>query len=66
MVGFDRFVWFVFAPIGIGGFAAFGIATSEMAVSTKVVWLLVVAIFTLVLYPMQVKYLVDRRRMWRP
>ena len=65
MVGFDRFVWFVLTP-GIGVIAAFGIAASQVAVSAKIIWLLVVAIFTLVLYPMQVRYLVDRRRMWRP
>ena len=66
MLGFDKFVWFVFAPIGVGGLIIVSIIFAKFALSTKLITLFVVAVLVFVLYPLQVKYLVERRRMWRP
>ena len=66
MLGFDKFMWFVFMPIGIGGLIIVGIIFAKLALTTKVITLFVVAVLAFVLYPMQIKYLVERRRMWRP
>jgi hypothetical protein len=66
MLGFDKFMWFVFAPVFFVGSIIAAILFAKLALSTKVITLFVVSILGFVLYPMQVKYLVERRRMWRP
>lgn len=66
MLGFDRFVWIVFTPalgIGLGALIAF---SSDRTTLAQVLILVATAAFVGVLYPLYVRYLVRRRRMWRP
>lgn len=65
MLGFDQFVWFIFVPgfiVGLGLLAAFqdGITGTQQAVIAIATSLLLLA------YLVQTRYLVRRRRRWRP
>lgn len=65
MVGMDRFVWYVFTPafiVAIGAGVALGGKTSPAA---RVLVLVTTGILGGVLYPLFVRYLVRRRRLWR-
>ena len=66
MVGFDKFIWFFFVPGVIVGLALLLVFTGKATVPVDVITLVVAFILAFVIYPLQVRYLVQRRRMWRP
>jgi hypothetical protein len=66
MLGFDRFMWLFFNPaLLVGGGLALAFAT-DITATARVLTLAATAIVGGVLYPLQIRYLVRRRRMWRP
>lgn len=67
MVAFDRFMWFVFAPafvVAVGVWLAF--FRDEVTSTARLLTLLATAIIVGLVYPMYVRHLVRRRRIWRP
>ncbi|MGI0133885.1 MAG: hypothetical protein ACREBW_02870 [Candidatus Micrarchaeaceae archaeon] len=66
MVGFDKFIWYVFMPGFVLGVALFSISFGTFTIAVKVISGLVAAILVFGIYPLQVRYLVQRRRMWKP
>lgn len=65
MVGFDRFMWFVFTPTMIAGIGLLVAFNGDYTGLTQGLVLAVVALIVGVLYPLQVRYLIKRRRLWR-
>lgn len=67
MLGFDRFMWWILIPatIVLAG-VALGPANRDQAVESQIAILAAALIVALVLYPVRVRYLVKRRRLWRP
>jgi hypothetical protein len=64
MVAFDRFMWFVFSPalfIGLGVWAAVAAETPGARIAAVAATVVVAG----VLYPVHVRYLINRRRRWR-
>jgi hypothetical protein len=67
MVGFDWFMWSVLVPgvlLGLG--LLLGPFEDDRSTEAKIAIIAGAAVVALVLYPMYVRYLVKRRRMWRP
>ena len=65
MLGFDRFMWYVLGPatvVGVGVWIAIGMSTD----AARVLTLAATSIIAGLLYPMHVRHLVRRRRIWRP
>jgi hypothetical protein len=65
MLGFDKFMWWV-PPYLIAALFIGVVAASPNGAAVKASWLAVIAVIFGVLYPMRVRYLVKRRRAWRP
>jgi hypothetical protein len=66
MLGFDRLMWFFLTP-AFGIAVGIGIAFREdLTATARVLTLLATAIIVGLLYPLYVRHLVRRRRVWRP
>lgn len=69
MLGFDKFMWFVFSPIVLGGLAGLFIAPLLANLSiekwARISILLIVIAGALAIYWARTRFLVRRRRMWR-
>ena len=66
MLGFDRFMWFFFTPafgVAVGLWIAF---SQDLTATARVLTLLATAVIVGILYPLYVRHLVRRRRVWRP
>jgi hypothetical protein len=67
MLGFDRFMWYVAWPviiIGIGALIAFD--NDDYSELTRALIMIAAGIVAFVLYPLQLRSLVRRRRLWSP
>ncbi len=67
MLGFDKFMWFVVSPllIFVPGIALI-LTAKTMTPFARASAILGLLLLSFVIYPMQVTYLVRRRRLWRP
>jgi hypothetical protein len=65
MIGQDRFFWFVL-PFVLAVLAYFAIASADLRAVATIAWVVTVTLVFFVIYPMQVRRLVGRRRAWRP
>jgi hypothetical protein len=66
MLGFDRFVWYVFMPAGVAGAGVVIGLAGNVSSTARVLILIATAFGVGVLYPLRLRYLVRRRRLWRP
>lgn len=65
MLAFDRFMWFAFIPAGIVG-AGIALAAGENLTPTSRWPIAGATVFVLGVYLRHTKFLVERRRLWRP
>jgi hypothetical protein len=66
MEAVDRFVWFIATPAFIlGGGVAIAL-TGDYSHTARVLILISTGMLGVILYPLNVRYLVRRRRLWRP
>ena len=67
MLGFDKFMWFVLSPllIFVPGIALI-LTAKTITPFARASAILGLLLLSFVIYPMQVTYLVRRRRLWRP
>jgi hypothetical protein len=64
MLAFDRFMWAVPLPAGIVALAVtLGVEADS---DTKRAVVVITAILAIVAYALQARYLIQRRRLWRP
>lgn len=65
MTGFDKFMWIVPEALVAACLLAV-IVVAELSATARVAWVVVVAVVFGIIYPLQVRRLVRRRRNWRP
>lgn len=65
MLRFDRVMWFVLSPLALIAFGALSAFGGNASSAESLVICAVTALIVGVLYPLQVRYLVRRRRAWR-
>lgn len=66
MIGFDRFMWWLVVPAMILGVGALVAADSTNSPGVRIAALAGALFVALGLYPVRVRQLVRRRRLWRP
>lgn len=66
MNGMDRFVWYVMTPALIVGIGIAIANDDRLSTTASVLTLVATGILAFVLYPLHVRYLVRRRRLWVP
>lgn len=66
MFGMDRFVWFVLTPVFGVGVGIWIAVNADITDAARVLTLVATAIIVGLLYPLYVRHLVRRRRIWRP
>ena len=65
MLGFDKFMWWG-VPLLIFGLTVGLVWTTELSAIARFAWIIAAAVLFLVIYPINVKRLVRRRRIWTP
>lgn len=65
MTGFDKFMWIV-PEVLVAACLLAVIVVADLSATARVAWVVVVAVVFGIIYPVQVRRLVRRRRNWRP
>jgi hypothetical protein len=65
MLGFDRFMWFVFTPAIIVVPGLLVAMNSSNDPAARILGAVSAVLLTFVLYPLQLRYLVNRRALWK-
>lgn len=66
MLKFDKFMWWVLSPVLFASFAALPIVLIPMSAITRIGLILGAAILIFYVYPLRVRTLIRRRRIWKP
>jgi hypothetical protein len=65
MVGMDKFMWSV-PVLCLAALCYISISAAALSTTATIAWAVAATVFFFVIYPMQLRRLVRRRRNWRP